>query len=179
VRHAGNGKFRRHVGQHHREAGLADNRRDVDDAAGLLIDHTLDEGARGQEQAARIDVHDTVVFLVGRVLHRPRLRPDARIVDEDVDATERIQGHFAQTLRRLAIANVMFDGDGPTSQSLCAFFRGGAVDVGHHNRSAGGTQPLGDSQPYAARSTRDDGNAPVEISHIFLPLTAANTLRRG
>jgi hypothetical protein len=48
------------------------------------------------------------------------------------------------------------------------FFRGGAVDVGHYNRSAGGTQPLGDSQPYAARSTRDDGNSPVEISHVIL-----------
>jgi hypothetical protein len=91
----GDSKFRRHIGQHHRETGLADNRGDVDDAAALLIDHTLHEGARGQEQAARIDVHDTVVFLVRNVLHRPRLRPDARIVDEDVDATERIQGLFA------------------------------------------------------------------------------------
>jgi hypothetical protein len=81
----------------------------------------LHEGARGQEQAARIDVHDTVVFLVGDVLHRPRLRPNARIIDEDVDATERIQSLFAQTLRKLAIANVMFDGDRTTSQSLCAF----------------------------------------------------------
>ena len=38
----------------HRETGLADNRRDVDDAAALLIDHTLHEGARGQEQAETI-----------------------------------------------------------------------------------------------------------------------------
>ena len=64
----------------------------------------------------------------------------------------------------------MFNGDRPITQGLCAFFRGGAVDVGHYNRSAGGTQPLGNSQPYSARSTRDDGNAPVEIRHAFLPL---------
>ena len=47
---------------------LRTNRRDVDDAAALLIDHTLHEGARGQKQAARVDVHDTVVFFVGDVL---------------------------------------------------------------------------------------------------------------
>jgi hypothetical protein len=51
-----------------------------------------------------------------------------------------------------------------------ALFSGGAVDVGHYNRCAGGTQPLGDSQPYAACRTHNDGNAPVEISHTFLPL---------
>ena len=34
------------VGQQHRETGLADNRPDVDDAAALLIDDTLHEGAR-------------------------------------------------------------------------------------------------------------------------------------
>ena len=45
----------------------------------------------------RIDVHDTIIFLVGDVLHRPRLWPDARIVDEDVDATKPTQGLFAQT----------------------------------------------------------------------------------
>jgi hypothetical protein len=73
--------------------------------------NTLHEGARGQKQAACIGVHNPVVFLVSDVLHRPRLRPDARVVDEDVEATERIQGLFAQALRGLAIADFMFDGD--------------------------------------------------------------------
>jgi hypothetical protein len=40
------------------------------DEAGLLIDHTLHEGARCQEQAARIDVRDTIVFhgVLGRAV---------------------------------------------------------------------------------------------------------------
>ena len=50
--------FDAHVRQHHRETGLADNGRDVDDAAALLIDHTLHEGAGGQEQAARANAID-------------------------------------------------------------------------------------------------------------------------
>ena len=119
VRHAGDGKFRSHVGQHHRETGLADNRRD-DDAAALLIDHALHEGARGQEQAARIDIHDTVVLFVGRVLHRPRLGRRG-IVDEDIDATERIQSlwrNASKTRRR----NVMFNGDHPIAPRSLRFF---------------------------------------------------------
>jgi hypothetical protein len=79
------------------------------------------EELRAQLEAALANYHGPVRHCPPA--NRPRLRPDARIVDEDVDATERIQGLFAQTLRRLAIANVMFDGDRTTSQSLCAFFK--------------------------------------------------------
>ena len=130
----------------------------------------MHEGARSQKQAARIDVHDAIVFLVGNVLDRPRLRPDARVVDEDVDATECIHGLLAQTLRRLAVADVMLKGDRLALQALRGFFDDGAVDISQHDRSARSIQPLGDTEPDAARSTSDDGNASVKISHDFSPL---------
>ena len=78
------------------------------------------EELRAQLEAALANYHGPVRHCPPA--NRPRLRPDARIVDEDVDATERT-GLFAQTLRRLAIADFMFDGDRTTSQSLCAFFK--------------------------------------------------------
>jgi hypothetical protein len=92
--------------------------------------NTLHEGARGQKQAACIGVHNPVVFLVSDVLHRPRLRPDARVVDEDVEATERIQGLFAQALRGLAIADFMFDGDRLTINVFTLFSAVAPADSG-------------------------------------------------
>ena len=103
--------------------------------------NTLHEGARGQKQAACIGVHNPVVFLVSDVLHRPRLRPDARVVDEDVEATERIQGLFAQALRGLAIADFMFDGDRLTINVFALFSAVAPAELGAEARDHATRRP--------------------------------------
>ena len=61
----------------------------VDDAAPLARLHARHRGADGMEGGRQVDGDDLVPFLDREILHR-RDELDARIVDEDVDAAERL-----------------------------------------------------------------------------------------
>ena len=71
-------------------AFLAGDRGDVDDAPVVLRDHQRHHGARADERPVEIDAHHLAPFLHVRLPGLGIGSGDAGIVDEDVDAAERL-----------------------------------------------------------------------------------------
>ena len=88
--------LRGRIGHRVRIALLAGDRGDVDDAAVVLRDHQRHDGAAAIELAVEIDAHHLVPG-ADRILPGRHVRPgDAGVVDQDVDAAERLHGGVAR-----------------------------------------------------------------------------------
>ena len=106
-RHAGDARLRHHVGDGvviHRRLRL--HRRGGDDGARAAgIEKMLDGGLRAQERAAQVHRHDPVV--VGdRRLVRLVDDLDAGIVDEDIEAFERLDDAGEERIDRVLVGDV-------------------------------------------------------------------------
>ena len=71
-----------------RVADEADNRRDIDDAAGARLEHRAAERLRDEERAAQVCVQHRVPVRVAH-LDQTRGKPNPRAVDQNINSPER------------------------------------------------------------------------------------------
>ena len=143
----------------------------VDDPAPTPLDHRRQHRLRAQQRAPEVDV-DHPVPLVDRHVAEPILREvphDGGVVDQDVDAAERVDGRARHGLCRREIPHVDGHADGrePSPSRASAALAGGAlVDVGQHHGGAGFAEctPVGHAD--AAGTTGDDGDLPAQIEEL-------------
>src|SRR5690606_8626589 len=107
-----------------------------------------------------VDVEDAQPLLVGVGLDRA-LRADARIVDHDVEAPERLRRLLNRRLYRSGVRYVGRKGQGPLGARL-----GGTVE--HGDRASGVQQLPGDDRADARAAARDDrGEAGEGSAHAW------------
>ena len=143
----------------------------VDDPAPTTLEHRRQHGLRTQQRAPEVDV-DHPVPLVDRDVAEPVLREvphDRGVVDEDVDAAERVDRGARHGLRRREIPHVDGHADhaGAVGLQRVGGLGGGAlVDVGEHHGGAGFAEctPVGHAD--AAGTTGDDGDLPGQVEEL-------------
>ena len=154
--------LRRRIGDRVRIALLAGDRGDVDDAAVVLRDHQRHHGAAAEELAVEVDAHHLRPGL-RRILPGRHVRPgDAGVVDQDVDAAERLHGGVARGFDLGELGDVDRDGDRPcrACRARRAVFVGElAVAIPDRDRGAGLEQPRDDRPADALGAAGDDGVA--------------------
>lgn len=83
----------------------------VDDRAGALLFHDLQDVLHAVENAVQVNVHDFLKFLTAEVLGQILFALNARIVQERVYAPEFVQCGFDIVLNRALIRYVRFKGN--------------------------------------------------------------------
>ena len=84
-------------------SALVHHGRDVDDAAAFA--EMLRRRLRGEQQAEHVDVEDAAILRLGDLLDR-REFVDARIVDQNVQAAEPLDGRVDQALRVIGLGHI-------------------------------------------------------------------------
>src|SRR5262249_8550206 len=144
-------------------AGLADDRRDVDDAAGATLDHVLDGGLRQVERAGQVDRDDLLPVVVGHLGHGP-VDGDAGVVHQDVQPAVLLDDVADHATAVFAAADVpVVQGDPATGiggrhlgEELLGRF-GVAPVAGRDFRAVGG-EVVADGGADAAGAAGDQGN---------------------
>ena len=98
-------------------AGLPGHRRDVDDPPAPRLEHRAGDGLGHPEGAEQVRLED----LAPRLLAHPHdqvVAGDARVVDEDVDLAERIEGGLHDALGGVRVRDVALDGERPAPERL-------------------------------------------------------------
>ena len=143
----------------------------VDDATAAALGHRRQHRLRAQQRAPEVDVHHAVPLVDGHVAE-PVLREvahDRGVVDEDVDAAERVDGGARHGLCRREIGHVDGHADGgeAVGLELVGGLGGGAlVDVGQHDRGAGLAQRAPVDHADAAGTTGDHGDLPAQVEEL-------------
>jgi hypothetical protein len=139
----------------------------VDHAAAVaLLDHPPRDGLREQEDAGEVDGEYPLEQRGGHVEER-RLRIDAGVVDEDVDAPIALDGAGDDALDRVRVADVGGHGegaDGPLSAQRVGERLGGVgLQVGDDHVRPGFVQPVDDGRADAGGTAGDDRGLAGEV----------------
>src|SRR5437016_1246200 len=154
----------RRVAGHTSGARAPGHRADIDDLARALPDHHAPRGLREEKDAGEIRLHHGVPLLAGKILEG-RADPVAGIVDEEIDAPERLHGSGHGLLHLPRVADVA--GEGESLPPLRAHLGGHRLQrrepaaAGHDVRPDLG-QLDGDGAPDALAGPRHDGDAVTE-----------------
>ena len=134
-----------------------------------LGDHPRRGGLRAQEQAGQVDVDHAAERLEVELAQRPH-RVDPRVVDEDVDAAEALDGRADHALDALGIADVAVHGQSAVCsqglQGLGRMLAGGEVKVCDDDARARLVQAAGDAEPDPHRTAGDDRGAAGEVDEL-------------
>ena len=96
---------------------MCDAGRDADNAAALLLPHGWNESAAAEKVSAEIDIDSPVPIFFGNV-HDQRFQIYARVINEDIDATEAVKGFIRQSLHGNFAGDVHFHSECLGSQTL-------------------------------------------------------------
>ena len=145
-------------------AGLADDRADVDDAAGPAVQHVLQDRPRQVEGAGQVDLDDVVPVLRG---HLPDglVQGDARVVDQDVEAAVPVEDLLDHPLAVFGDADVALVQAG--ARVVGDELLGGllAVRVARGDLDTAGGEPLADRPPDAPDTPGDQCDLAGHVSH--------------
>ena len=146
------------------------DRGDVDDpAAAVLLDHPRRRGPREQVEAGQVDLDDALEGLRVQLAQR-RHRIDPGVVDEDVEAAERLDRRADRPLDVARVADVAAGRPGascpPRPHILRGLLGGRLVEVRDHDVRAGLVQAAADAEPDAHRASGDDRRAAAEVDQV-------------
>ena len=134
-------------------------RRDVDDAAGRASLEVRKAEARQPDDRDEQELHRGL-HLLGVELGGGRTRRAARVVDEDVDASVRVDGRLHEPLEVVGARHVADDGEAADPLGLALDELAAAREQDDVRALAG--ERLGDAEPDARRRAADDGRAAGE-----------------
>jgi hypothetical protein len=128
--------------------------------------HVGQDSLGAEERRARVHVHEGVPVLF-RDVQRERRAVDARVVDQDVDAPERVHCSVGQRRPIGPAGHIRSDGEDPAARG--SELAGGAVGslriaIGHRDGRAPRGQFDRDGAPDPLASPRDNGHLAVELS---------------
>jgi hypothetical protein len=158
-------------GRHHARIAAAQSRHrgDVDDAAALAaFDHVQSDGAADEIRAVNVGSDHLVPRLKGHVLEG-RTPGGAGVVDEDVDVLELLQNLLDSGLDLVVLRDVAADSHGADAELVEVLERQlEPLFAAGRNRDCGAslTERLGDLQPKAAATARDQGDFTVKMECV-------------
>ncbi len=145
----------------------AGDRRHVDDAPVLALQHVAAGRLRTEKRAGEVDV-DHLLPLVERHLLGGRAPGHARVVDEDVDVAvgrDRLVDHRLHLVGLGDVADRPFDRK-PRRASRDGRRQPFVAAGAQHERGAGFGEPFRHFEPEATRSAGDDGHAAGQIEQF-------------
>src|SRR6185503_7128983 len=169
----------RGIGRRVRVALLAGDRRDVDDAAVILRDHQRRQRPAAVKRAVEIDRQHVAPGLQ-RIFPGRHVRPgDAGIVDQNVDAAERLAGVVARALDLGVVGHVDRKSRNLTSERTAGLVRKRLVAVPDRDRRAGGEKALDDGAADALGAAGDHRVLARQIDRIRHETLRAGVERAG
>jgi hypothetical protein len=147
------------------ERDLTRLRAEVDDRAAALGDHRPADRLADEERALEIDRAGEVEVGLGHVLGRV-LRPEARVVDEDVDAPGRRERDVDGTRDLIELRDIHLHRDRMPAEPLDLARhrrRRGGVAQAEHDIRPGMRECERDRLPQAARGAGDEGDSAREV----------------
>jgi hypothetical protein len=154
-------RLRRGVRGDVRRAFLADDRRDVDDAAVAGGAHPRHGHPATVEDAGQVDAQHAIPCVERVVLHGQHRAVDAGVVDQDVDPLERVARGCEAALDRRVVADV--DGNAKRRpESGGRFVQSRKVAIPHDDPATLGREAGRDASSDAACAAGDDRHLPCQ-----------------
>jgi hypothetical protein len=118
------------------------------------------------ERTIEVDFHHLTPLIVGQVGDRLVDAGDARVVDENIDAAECLQGGGGGGLDGFNAGHVDFERHYGGADFACGFFRQRLVEIPDRDFRARSHEAFGDGAAKALRTTGDDGESSGQINLV-------------